>query len=181
MKQIASLAALALALTACSGADEPVAASGDPHGDGLHAMASDGPMAALPDDGITPVVEISDAWIRPHPQGRDVTAAYFSARLTDGQADRLLSARIDGAERVEMHGHSMNEQGMMRMRPIGPQDLMGGDRMVFAPRGNHLMVHGLAPVFEGDQVTGVLVFERAGEVPAEFSVQAMPPGSVSED
>ena len=75
MKQFASLAALALALTACSGADEPVAAAGDQHGDGLHAMASDGPIAALPGDGITPVLEICHGWIRPHLQGREVTPA----------------------------------------------------------------------------------------------------------
>jgi len=181
MLRVYLVSASACLLAAC-GAQEEAPAVMD-HGGGHDmsgdmtngAMASDA-LAPLPDDGVAPVIAVSGSWMRPHPQGRDVTAAYFTARLSDGTADRLLSARIDGAERVELHGHTMDpETGMMQMRPIGPQDLLAGGSLDFAPGGHHLMVFGLAPVFEGASVDGVLVFERAGEVPVQFAVRSTAP------
>ena len=175
----ALLLAAALVLTACGGTeDEAVTAPQDQavmdhgamdHGSMGHEEAV-ADQAALPDDGVLPVVAVSGAWMRPHPQGRDVTAAYFTASLTDGAADRLVSASIQGASAVELHGHTMNDQGMMQMRAVGPQMLEAGQTLVFAPGGLHLMVFGLAPVAEGDAVDGVLVFERSGEVPVRFAV-----------
>lgn len=142
------------------------------------AAAAD--MAPLPDDGVTPVVLVRAAWMRPHPGGRDVTAAYFAARLETGAIDRLVSASIDGAERVELHGHTMNAEGMMQMRAIGPQELTADGQLVFTPGGRHLMVFGLDTVVEGDTATGILTFERAGDVPVTFQVRAMPPGQVTD-
>ncbi len=181
----------ALLLTACGGTeDETIIASQDPasmddgamdHGSMDHGAmghgAPDAEAAPLPDDGLMPVIAVTGAWMRPHPQGRDVTAAYFTAALTEGSADRLVSATIDGADAVELHGHTMNEQGMMQMRAVGPQRLDTGDALVFAPGGLHLMVFGLDPVVEGDVVSGVLVFERAGEVPVSFAVGLSAPAA----
>ena len=177
MLRVSLVSASACLLAACGGQED--AASGMDHG-GSHDMsgqvmdaAAVDSAARLPDDGVVPDIEVSGSWMRPHPQGRDVTAAYFTARLASGAADRLLAARIDGAERVELHGHTMDpETGMMQMRPIGPQDLLAGGSLNFAPGGHHLMVFGLAPVVEGDSVDGVLVFERAGEVPVQFAVRS---------
>lgn len=174
MRATGLIALLALGLTACGG-DAP---------DAGHSMAGHGDasaeLAPLPDDGVTPVVDVGAVWMRPHPGGRDVTAAYFTARLSAGQIDRLVSARIDGAERVEMHGHSMSAEGMMQMHQIPPQDVTDAGPLVFTPGGRHLMVFGLATVVEGDSVDGVLVFERSGEVPVTFAVRSMPPGQVTD-
>ncbi len=179
---------VALSLVACgaepSGTDEMAgmdhAASGHETMDhaAMDHTAAAAPADAdpLPDDGVTPVIEVRAAWMRPHPQGRDVTAAYFAARLTEGAGDRLVEARIEGASAVELHSHTMDEQGVMRMRQIGAQFLGTEGPLVFTPGGRHLMVFGLAPVVEGDTVEGVLVFERAGEVPVRFAVRSMPPG-----
>ncbi|MDG1417229.1 MAG: copper chaperone PCu(A)C [Maricaulis sp.] len=137
-------------------------------------------MAAAPthlvDDGVMPVIDVRMAWIRPHPAGRDVTAAYFTLYLAEGSADRLVSARIAGASSTELHGHTIAANGMMQMRPIEAQDLVAGAPLIFAPGGRHLMVHGLPSVAEGDTVSGVLVFERAGEIELEFQVQSIAPG-----
>lgn len=178
----AGVMVLGLSLAACGGetGSDQSATAGDDHAMAGHNMSA--PMtdasapAALPDDGIAPVIEIRTAWMRPHPQGRDVTAAYFSAALGAGSADRLAGARIDGAERVEMHGHTLDPAtGMMQMHPIPPQDLLADAAMTFAPGGRHLMVFGLAPVVEGDRVEGVLEFERAGDVPVSFEVRSTMP------
>jgi copper(I)-binding protein len=172
---------LALALVACGETDTHVVEMSAADHDGMdHALSTTDDGAPLADDGVMPVIDVRLAWMRPHPQGRDVTAAYFVAGLSDGQADRLVEARIDGAERVELHGHTMDDQGMMRMRPVGPQRVAAETPLVFAPGGLHLMVHGLAAAAEGDTATGVLVFERAGEVPVVFAVQAAAPAEPTE-
>jgi len=172
----------ALALAACGGTETSVTDmhAGDHDGMG-HAPRAADDGAPLADDGVMPVVDVQLAWMRPHPQGRDVTAAYFVASLSAGNVDRLIEARIEGAERVELHGHTMDEQGVMRMRPVGPQRLEAGMPLVFGPGGLHLMVHGLEPVSDGEIATGVLVFERSGEVPVRFSVQAAPPAASTEN
>jgi len=125
-------------------------------------------------------VEIRASWMRPHPQGRDVTAAYVVVRLASGEEDLLTGARIEGAERVEMHGHTMSADGAMRMHEIPPQRVGSEGPLVFTPGGRHLMVFGLAPVSEGDEVAGTLVFQNAGDVPVTFAVRNMPPGMPSD-
>ena len=183
MVRVSMIVAMAasLGLAACGGQDEadPVAASGDEHamsGHAMDGMADNQAPAPLPDDGVAPVIDVRAAWMRPHPQGRDVTAAYFALYLASGSADRLVSARIDGAERVELHGHTVDpETGMMQMRPIGPQDVRASGPLIFVPGARHLMVFGLEPVIDGQSVAGVLVFERAGEVPVVFEVRTVMP------
>tara|TARA_R110002072_G_scaffold20025_1_gene73542 strand:+ start:110 stop:643 length:534 start_codon:yes stop_codon:yes gene_type:complete len=125
-------------------------------------------------------IEVRAAWMRPHPGGRDVTAAYVVVQLSEGSEDLLTGARIDGAERVELHGHTMNADGMMQMRAIGPQRVGEDGPLVFAPGARHLMVFGLNPVSEGDSVPGVLEFQNAGEIPVTFEVRSMPPGVASD-
>ncbi|WP_300527633.1 copper chaperone PCu(A)C [Maricaulis sp.] len=176
MRVTGLISLLALGLTACGGeapeADHAMAGHG-------HSEAS-AELAPLPDDGVMPVVDVRAVWMRPHPGGRDVTAAYFTARLSEGAIDRLVEARIAGAGRVEMHGHSMNDEGMMQMHQIPPQDVTDAGPLVFTPGGRHLMVFGLDTVVEGDAVEGVLVFERSGEVPVTFQVRNMAPGQVTD-
>lgn len=116
------------------------------------------------------VVSIDAAWMRPHPGGRDVTAAYASLSLVEGDSDVLEAVRIEGAERVEIHDHLMNEAGVMRMVEVGPQSLDRDTPLQLAPGGLHFMVFGLPTVSEGDEVSGVLIFQNAGEVPVVFPV-----------
>lgn len=176
-KTSALLVALAgLSVAACGASSETEEHTTSHHGE----MSETAELQPLADDGVAPVIDVRAAWMRPHPGGRDVTAAYFTIRLSEGSVDRLLSARIDGAERVELHGHTMSADGLMQMRPIGPQDVNNEGPLVFTPGGRHLMVFGLATVVEGDDATGTLVFERAGEVPVTFAVRNMPPGMPSE-
>ena len=174
------VALTSLCVAACGGSSEPADEAMD-HAGMHHGEADESAeLQPLVEDGVVPVIDVRAAWMRPHPRGRDVTAAYFAARLAEGSADRLLSVAIEGAERVELHGHTMSAEGMMQMRPIGPQDLLAQGPLVFTPGGRHVMVFGLATVVEGDEIAGTLVFERAGEVPVTFEVRTMPPGMPTE-
>lgn len=177
---------LALGLAACGDPETVSSQPDDMAHDMMAQQASDAAAAAgdtqpLPRDDVDPVIEVAAAWLRPHPQGRDVTAAYIVTRLTEGRADRMLGAEIQGASHVEMHGHAMGENGMMRMRAIGPQRLTDDGPLVFTPGGRHLMVFGLEPVRDGDTVEGWLIFERAGRLPVTFEVRAAPPGGPAAD
>lgn len=120
-------------------------------------------------------IEILAAWIRPHPAGRDVTAAYMTVSLTAGPGDFLEAAEIDGAERVELHGHFMTPEGVMQMREIDAQRVDYDGSLVFTPGGRHLMVFGLAPLTEGELVRGSLIFRNAGSVPVTFEARSVPP------
>lgn len=120
-------------------------------------------------------IEILAAWMRPHPAGRDVTAAYITVSLTLGSEDLLETAEIEGAERVELHGHFMTSEGVMQMREIGAQRVDNDGPLVFTPGGRHLMVFGLPTVTEGETVHGTLIFRNAGSVPVMFDVRSIPP------
>jgi hypothetical protein len=125
-------------------------------------------------------IDVRASWMRPHPGGRDVTAAYVVVELSEGSEDLLTAARIDGAERVELHGHFIGDGGVMQMREIGPQRVTDAGPLVFTPGGRHLMVFGLPTVVEGDSVEGVLEFQNAGDVSVTFAVRSMPPGQATE-
>lgn len=170
----------ALALAACGNPQAEPAAEMDHSAHGDMAGTMIGSENAGPVAHQETAIDIRASWMRPHPAGRDVTAAYVVVRLSEGTEDLLTEARIDGAERVEIHGHFIGADGVMQMREIGPQRVTDEGPLVFTPGGRHLMVFGLAPVSEGDTVNGTLVFQNAGEVPVTLEVRSMPPGMPSE-
>lgn len=176
MRRLALALPLTLVLAACGGRGEEAETQAGMDHDAMPAMDDPTPVVAREETAV----EIRASWMRPHPEGRDVTAAYVVVNLTEGREDLLLSARIDGAERVELHSHTMDSEGVMQMREIGPQVLGAEGPLVFTPGGRHLMVFGLPTVVEGDEVSGTLVFQNAGDVPVTFAVRSMPPGQVSE-
>ncbi len=151
-----------LALAACGARETP--SSGGTGAETEEAVA-----------GEETSIAILAAWMRPHPAGRDVTAAYFTASLSEGTVDFLEAAEIEGAERAELHGHFMTADGVMQMRELGAQRVDADGPLVFMPGGRHLMVFGLPPVAEGETVRGTLTFRNAGSVPVTFEVRSMPP------
>ncbi|PIW28269.1 MAG: hypothetical protein COW29_09575 [Rhodobacterales bacterium CG15_BIG_FIL_POST_REV_8_21_14_020_59_13] len=161
-----------LALAACGAPENPPA---DPPPSspqsGMAAMENTVSVA-----GQQTAIDVRAAWMRPHPAGRDVTAAYIVVALTEGAEDLLQAVQIEGADRVELHGHFMTEDGVMQMREIGPQRVGDDGPLVFTPGGRHLMVFGLPAVTEGATVSGTLIFQNAGVVPVSFDVRSMPPG-----
>ncbi len=145
MLRLTLTVAAAAFLAGCGGGEDNVAASHDAgHDMSGHAMVGDGVSQALtplPDDGVSPVIDVRATWMRPHPQGRDVTAAYFAVYLSSGTADRLVSARIDGADRFEFRGPTTDpETGIVYMRPNGPHDSGVAGPLSSVPGGCHPLV-----------------------------------------
>ncbi len=97
-------------------------------------------------------------------------AAYITVR-TNGDDDRLVSAKSPVAKRVEIHTH-IKDGDVMRMRPVdGPLLVSAGNPVEMRPGGVHIMLMGLnAPLVDGEPIPVTLVFENAGEVVFEVPV-----------
>ena len=109
-------------------------------------------------------VTIVSPWSREMPPNVSNGAVYFRADNPGGEPDRLLGARTDIAERVELHTHHM-EGGMMTMREVRSVELPARSRIDFKPHGLHLMLVGLKqPLVNGGHFGLTVVLEKAGDL-----------------
>ena len=99
-------------------------------------------------------------------------AAFMMIHNSGDADDHLLDVTSDAAQRVELHTHIEDENGVMRMVHVKEGFVLpaGGD--ILLQRGsNHIMFMGLtAPFVQDDIITIILVFENAGEVTVEIPV-----------
>src|SRR6056297_2135313 len=93
-------------------------------------------------------------------------AAFMRIENQASTDDRLVGVRSDAAERVELHTHLMDTEGVMRMVEV--EDgfaISAGQTHVLERGGDHVMFMGLRnPMEQGDMIEVVFVFENAGEV-----------------
>lgn len=129
-------------------------------------------------------ITVSQAWSRATPGGMRTGAAYLQITASDTEGDRLVDARSESAERVEIHNH-IHENGVMRMRRVESIELPAGQTVILAPGGFHLMLMGLKqPLRVGDKLDLTLVFEKAGAVEVAATVEpigAKGPGMAAGD
>lgn len=118
-------------------------------------------------------LSIADAYARAS-LGRAPNSAAYMTLSTSGAADRLVAAATPAAERVELHTHSMDDQGVMRMRPVDGIDVGQDAPAALQPGGLHLMLVGVKGRLEaGATIPLTLTFENAGEVTLEVPVRAL--------
>lgn len=118
---------------------------------------------------------IDHPWSRAVPEGGQVAGGYMVIRNEGEEADRLIAVRSDIAGRVEIHEMKVDDKGVMTMRPLADGvEVPPGGEVALAPGGYHVMFMQLSErPTEGRKFPGVLVFEKAGEVPVEFAVKEM--------
>ncbi|WP_324669114.1 SCO family protein [Geochorda subterranea] len=115
-------------------------------------------------------VLVRDAWARPAASG-DTSAVYLTLVNPTQSPDRLLEVRTDVARATEIHETRM-EGDVMRMEPVHAVEVPARGEAVLRPGGLHIMLVGLERnLRQGDRVSVVLRFERAGEVPADVPVR----------
>ncbi|WP_426956659.1 copper chaperone PCu(A)C [Muricoccus radiodurans] len=136
------------------------------------------PATALGHSYTAGDISIGHPWSRPALQGG--TGAGFMPLKNNGtQPDRLLSATSAAARTTELH-LGVNDNGVMRMRPVSEIVIPPGETVTLGPGGYHIMLIGLAnPLRVGDRVPVTLTFERAGSVQVELAVQAQPPAGTA--
>jgi periplasmic copper chaperone A len=114
---------------------------------------------------------VTHPWARATPGGVTTGGAYLEMRAAKGHADRLIGGRTEVAGAVELHTHIM-EGGIAKMRRVDAIPIKAGTSMVLKPSGYHLMLTDLkAPLKQGDLVKLILVFEKAGEIEVEATVE----------
>jgi copper(I)-binding protein len=139
-----------------------------------------------------PDIQIGDAWVRAalkmEMQNQDDSssdeddmgsqisgansAAYMTITNKGQQSDRLVSARSDVAQAVEIHISEVVGD-IMTMHQVEGVDLPAGEQVQLEPGGLHIMLIGLnTDLNTGDHVALTLGFEKSGEIEVEAEVRA---------
>ncbi|NCO20737.1 MAG: copper chaperone PCu(A)C [Rhodobacterales bacterium] len=101
---------------------------------------------------------------------------FMSITNSGAAADRLIAVRAD-FPRVELH-QSVLTDGVGKMLSFEGIDIAPGETVLLQPGGYHVMFIGLAgrQFKEGEKIAATLVFEQAGDLAVEFSVEKRPVG-----
>ncbi|HBR38827.1 MAG TPA: copper-binding protein, partial [Sulfitobacter pontiacus] len=89
-------------------------------------------------------IMVDDAYIRSSTAKSTSGAAFMVVMNHSGADDRLIGASSDVAEKVELHSHTSDDNGVMRMGEIeGGVAIASDDMHTFKRGGDHLMFMGL--------------------------------------
>ena len=123
-------------------------------------------------------LEISRPWARAATTAERTGGGFFTV-ANGGEADRLVAAATEIAEKVEIHAIKVVGSGI-RMRPVEKGLSCPADTTItLKPRGYHLLMTGLkAPLVVGTKLPVTLTFEKAGVRTIDLVVEA--PGLVGE-
>lgn len=124
-------------------------------------------------------IEVRAAWIRSTPPGAPTAAGYATIVNHGVATDRLTGGYSAVAASVQLHQMS-TAGGVMRMRPVAGGLPVGASATVrLTPGGYHLMLVGLKRSLKaGQHVKVVLQFQRAGNLPVDFTVRDTAPGGM---
>ena len=109
-------------------------------------------------------VSVQNAWLRLPPPGGYVSALYFTATNTTATKQTIRSVDISGAESSHIHETVTDQHGMSRMTARHTLDINGGQKVVLAPGGLHVMVHGLKAAKSGETVPVTLRLANGDQV-----------------
>ncbi len=126
------------------------------------ALAVTLPLPALAGDTI----HIIDPYAR-SAHGMAQSGAAFMTIANHGSEDRrLIAARSDAAQRVELHTHIEDDAGVMRMIEVEEGfAIPAGGEYSLARGGDHIMLMGLtAPFEQGDEIAVTLIFADDDEM-----------------
>jgi copper(I)-binding protein len=116
-------------------------------------------------------VTVAHPWARATPGGAKIGGAYLEIKAAAGKGDRLIGARSPVAGGAEIHSH-ITEGGIARMRRVDAVVIPPGQSLVLGPGGYHVMLVDLnQPLKEGDLIKLTLVFEKAGEIEVDATVE----------
>ncbi|MEL0437510.1 copper chaperone PCu(A)C [Phycobacter sp. K97] len=115
---------------------------------------------------------VHDAYARVSTKMSASGAAFMQIMNHTGADDRLINARSDVAERVELHTHLSDANGVMKMVHVEEGfAIPAGETHMLMRGGDHVMFLGLKETLHhGDMVPLTLVFEKAGEVSVDVPV-----------
>lgn len=124
--------------------------------------------AAFAHDGV----HVTDAYARASSAMATSAAAFMVIDNLGHADDRLIDARSDIAQRVELHTHEQDSNGVMRMLHVEEGfAIPAGEEVRLERGGKHVMFMGLTRALQqGDMISLTLVFENEGEIVLEVPV-----------
>ena len=140
------------------------------------AGAALGPVAALAHGFKAGSIDIGHPWSRATAPGAPVAGGFLKLTNTGTEADTLVAATFEAANRVEIHEMAVVD-GVMKMRALAKGlEVPAGGSVELKPGSYHVMFIDLKrQLKEGESFKGELVFEKAGKVQVEYKV--MPVGA----
>ena len=116
-------------------------------------------------------ITIEDPYARAAGATAMAGAAFMTIQNDSAIADRLVAARSDVAERVELHTHVVDGDVMRMIEVEEGFAIPAGEAHNLARGGDHVMFMGLRQPFEqGETITVTLTFEHAGEMTLEIPI-----------
>jgi hypothetical protein len=101
-------------------------------------------------------------------------AVYVTIQNGSRHGDAVIAATSDAAGKVELH-ETVNEGGVMRMRPLPKFTVPAGGKLEMKPGSYHIMLLGLTRDLKpGDTVKVTLTFEKAGKMEVNAPVREGP-------
>ena len=133
------------------------------------ALTASAALAAPP-----PVMRVENAWARPAAKGQN-TAIYLTIVNSGAGADVLKSVETP-LGRASLHQSSM-QGGIATMKAMSEGfPAPARQSVVLAPGGDHIMLtHLTHALTRGQKIPAILVFQRAGRVKIEISVEMTAP------
>lgn len=112
--------------------------------------------------------------IRATVPGQKVAGGFMMIKNNGKTADRLVSGSASFSQKVEIHEMAVINE-IMRMRELDKGlEIPAGGSVHLKPGGYHVMFIKLKErMMEGETRKAELVFEKAGKVTVEFSVQSI--------
>lgn len=117
-------------------------------------------------------IMVEDPYARASSMMSTSGAAFMMIHNHGSEDDHLTGARSDVAERVELHTHKEDANGVMRMMHVEEGfSIPAGGSIALARGGHHVMFLGLkGEMKQDDMITVTLEFEKAGDVVVEVPV-----------
>ncbi|WP_146344133.1 copper chaperone PCu(A)C [Phaeobacter marinintestinus] len=128
--------------------------------------------AALAMPAFAGDIMVHDPYARASTKMSTSGAAFMVLMNHSAEDDRLVSASSDVAQRVELHTHMEDANGVMKMMEVEEGfPVPAGGEHALARGGDHVMFLGLnQPFNQGDLISVTLTFEKAGDVVVEIPV-----------
>ncbi|BAO45550.1 copper chaperone PCu(A)C [Thiolapillus brandeum] len=114
-------------------------------------------------------MEVTAPWAREVPPGLTTSAGFLTLHNKGNKEHKLVAAESPATGMVELHTH-INDNGVMRMRPVENIPVAPGGTTKLQPGGYHLMLMMLKkPLKSGDKMPITLEFEDGSrkEIQAE--------------
>jgi periplasmic copper chaperone A len=142
----------------------------------MAALFAASASTAMAEESAADKITVEDGYVRAVPPVSPTSAAFMKLTNTAQSAHQLKSAESDIAEFVELHTHTMGENGMHEMRKVEQIELPAGETTALKPGGLHVMFINLKNPLEAEsQVDVKLNFEDGSSKELTLPVRKMVP------